>query len=227
MLGRYMMIETMAAAPTTPRGSPARSVAIGDVRRVDSRHYTAGTAGTTAPCSPVHTEGTKNDGGVDWSSRTRVGHGAHHRVIADPSHATATVIMRLPSQVVTAPTPRRSSPSRRGTVSTATRPSCASSASACATRAARRSGCRPPATSSTSPSATSTTKSPTTRPSSLRSPRTPPTHPLGARDAAGPPRRHRRRRVADRRGDDPNDPLSPSNVRAVRQSSYGSRPLRR
>lgn len=101
MLGRIMIIEGDALVSKLAQGwEPGKAVVIGDTRRVDSRTYMAQTAGTTASIEPVHTQGTASDGGVDWLFMHPGWGSVIITAITDPSHATAVVLMTLPGRVV-------------------------------------------------------------------------------------------------------------------------------
>ena len=80
----------------------SKTVVLGDRRRSDGKTYEALNAATTGTNRPVHSEGALFDGdpGVQWQYRDP-GYG-YVRItgVTDSTHAAATVIDRLPSEVV-------------------------------------------------------------------------------------------------------------------------------
>src|ERR1043165_716940 len=78
-----------------------QTVAIGDRRRSDGKNYEALTAGVTGTNRPVHTDGAVYDGAaVQWVFRDP-GYGyVTITGFTSPSVVTATVVDRLPAQVV-------------------------------------------------------------------------------------------------------------------------------
>jgi hypothetical protein len=103
MAGRYMMIEDDGLGPDTIPWQSGKVVAANDIRRVGNRHYIAITPGTSGGVQPVHTEGIRADGdAVAWQFLHPGWGVVLINSVIDPSHATATVIMRLPDHVVTA-----------------------------------------------------------------------------------------------------------------------------
>lgn len=90
---------------TIPAWEVSKVITLGERRRSDGKTYEALNGATTGTSRPVHTEGALNDGdsGVQWQYRDP-GYGyAKITGVTSPTVATATVIDRLPSQVIGAP----------------------------------------------------------------------------------------------------------------------------
>lgn len=86
---------------TTP-WSAGKSVNGGDVYTSDGHWYQAQASGTTGGVKPVHTEGTRSDGGVVWSY-LHSGYGtAKITEVTNSKTAKAQVILRMPSGIKTA-----------------------------------------------------------------------------------------------------------------------------
>lgn len=62
-VGRLIYLEQ---ADFTQPWEVAKTVALGEIRRSDGKYYRALNAGTTGTLRPTHSEGTWNDGAVDW-----------------------------------------------------------------------------------------------------------------------------------------------------------------
>lgn len=101
MVGGLIQLESKDLN-VIPAWEVGKTIAIGDRRRSDGKTYEALTAGTTGTDKPVHTEGALYDGsaGVQWQFRDP-GYG-YVKITAFTSTTvvSATVIDRLPSQVV-------------------------------------------------------------------------------------------------------------------------------
>lgn len=92
---------------TLPQWEVGKTIAIGDRVRSGLNNYIALTAATTGTVKPTHTDGARTDGspGVQWLF-TDDGWGVVViTAIADNEHATATVTKRLPGTLVGSGTP--------------------------------------------------------------------------------------------------------------------------
>lgn len=88
---------------TTAQWEPAKSITIGDIRRVDSRNYQAATSGTTGTIIPSHAEGSVYDGdtGVQWTFLDPgYGYGTITAVSSDNRSASVTVNSRIPNGAI-------------------------------------------------------------------------------------------------------------------------------
>ncbi len=87
---------------TTTPWSASKSVSASGVYTSDGHWYQAQGAGTTGSSKPVHTEGTRSDGGVTWAY-LHSGYGiAEITGVTDGKTATAHVVSRLPDGIKTA-----------------------------------------------------------------------------------------------------------------------------
>ncbi|MGS4947434.1 hypothetical protein ACVDG3_18300 [Meridianimarinicoccus sp. RP-17] len=94
--------------PTTPWG-PNQTVAVDDRRTYDGRIYEARTAGSTGGTPPTHTTGialVETGAGISWTYISDDTGVVRITSVSSATQATATVLRRLPSAVVAAPTHR-------------------------------------------------------------------------------------------------------------------------
>jgi hypothetical protein len=95
-VGSYFKIEEVLASKHD-KWEPGKSVSSGNTRWYEGNLYEATTTGTTGGRPPIHTEGTESDGTVSWAF---LHDGAGYFEITAFTNATtvsATVIKRLPS----------------------------------------------------------------------------------------------------------------------------------
>lgn len=106
-VGKLFYLE-QPAIDSVPVWETSKSTAINDIRRADSNYYRANTAGKTGTLRPSHTEGMSYDGwggtgtddtGVQWQY-LHSGFGIVRITAASGTTATATVISRIPENVV-------------------------------------------------------------------------------------------------------------------------------
>lgn len=106
-VGKLFYLE-QPAIDSVPVWETSKSTAINDIRRADSNYYRANTAGKTGTLRPSHTEGMAYDGwggtgtddtGVQWQY-LHSGFGIVRITAASGTTATATVISRIPENVV-------------------------------------------------------------------------------------------------------------------------------
>lgn len=106
-VGKLFYLE-QPAVDGVPVWETNKSTAINDIRRADSNYYRANTAGKTGTLRPSHTEGMSWDGwggtsdgdtGIQWEY-LHSGFGIVRITAAAGTTATATVISRIPSNVV-------------------------------------------------------------------------------------------------------------------------------
>lgn len=108
-VGKLFYLE-QPAVDSIPVWETSKTTAINDVRRADSNYYRANTAGKTGTLRPSHDEGMAWDGwggsgdtdtGVQWEYlHSGFGIARITAVALDALSATATVISRIPSNVV-------------------------------------------------------------------------------------------------------------------------------
>lgn len=105
--GKLFYLE-QPAIDAVPVWETSKDTLVDDVRRADSNYYRANTAGKTGTLRPSHTEGMSWDGwggsgsgatGVQWQY-LHSGFGIVRITSASGTTATATVISRIPSNVV-------------------------------------------------------------------------------------------------------------------------------
>jgi len=105
--GKLFYLE-QPAIDAVPVWETSKDTLVDDVRRADSNYYRANTAGKTGTLRPSHTEGMSWDGwggsgsgatGVQWQY-LHSGFGIVRITAASGTTATATVISRIPSNVV-------------------------------------------------------------------------------------------------------------------------------
>ena len=78
-----------------------KSVSTGDIYMSDGKYYSAVAGGTTGTVKPVHTEGSRSDGGVEWEY-AHSGYGTARIVtVRNGNTAEATVIDELPANIDT------------------------------------------------------------------------------------------------------------------------------
>jgi len=95
-VGSYFKIEEVLASKHD-KWEPGKSVSSGNTRWYEGNLYEATTTGTTGGRPPIHTEGTESDGTVSWAF---LHDGAGYFEITAFTNATtvnATVVKRLPS----------------------------------------------------------------------------------------------------------------------------------
>lgn len=80
----------------------AKSVSIGNTRTFELNLYKATTAGTTGIRPPIHTEGTESDGVVSWEFMHDGSGYAQITAYTNSTTVTATVIKRLPDSALSA-----------------------------------------------------------------------------------------------------------------------------
>ena len=106
-VGKLFYLE-QPAVDAVPVWETSKTTAINDVRRAESNYYRANTAGKTGSLRPSHTEGMAWDGwggtgtddtGIQWEY-LHSGFGIARITAAAGNTATATVISRIPSNVV-------------------------------------------------------------------------------------------------------------------------------
>lgn len=106
-VGKLFYLE-QPAVDGVPVWETNKTTAINDIRRADSNYYRANTAGKTGTLRPSHTEGMSWDGwggtgdgdtGIQWEY-LHSGFGIARITAASGTTATATVISRIPSNVV-------------------------------------------------------------------------------------------------------------------------------
>lgn len=106
-VGKLFYLE-QPAIDSVPVWETSKTTAINDIRRADSNYYRANTAGKTGTLRPSHTEGMAFDGwggtgesdtGVQWQY-LHSGFGIVRITAASGTTATATVISRIPENVV-------------------------------------------------------------------------------------------------------------------------------
>ena len=86
---------------TTQPWSAGKTVNGGDIYTSDNKYYAAEGSGTTGAVKPVHSEGTKSDGGVVWRY-LHAGYGiVKISAVTSATQATAQVISRLPDNINT------------------------------------------------------------------------------------------------------------------------------
>lgn len=86
---------------TTPWAA-SKSVSVGNIMTSDGHYYRAASSGTTGTIKPVHTEGTRSDGAVNWEY-IHSGYGVVKiTAVSSATSATATVQDRLPASISTA-----------------------------------------------------------------------------------------------------------------------------
>lgn len=108
-VGKLFYLE-QPAVDSIPVWETSKTTAINDIRRADSNYYRANTAGKTGTLRPSHDEGMAWDGwggsgdtdtGVQWEYlHSGFGIARITAVALDALSATATVISRIPSNVV-------------------------------------------------------------------------------------------------------------------------------
>ena len=110
-IGSLIMLEDPDPGKIKPY-QPAETIVINSQQRNGGNVYQAlagftwAAGDTTQRYVPVHTEGTANDGEIDWLY-LHSGYGwAQITAVGGPTSATATVLSRLPTAVTTAPTQR-------------------------------------------------------------------------------------------------------------------------
>jgi hypothetical protein len=110
-VGSLILLEDPDPGKIKPY-QPAETIALNAIQRNGGNVYQALNAftwvagDTTQRYVPVHTEGTANDGEVDWLY-LHSGYGwAQITAVGSATSATVTVLSRLPAAVVTAPTRR-------------------------------------------------------------------------------------------------------------------------
>ena len=87
----------------TPQWEAAKTVTLGDIRRVENRNYQAASSGTTGTIVPSHTSGTVTDGntGVEWLFLDPgYGWGEITAVASGGASASVTVQSRIPNGAV-------------------------------------------------------------------------------------------------------------------------------
>lgn len=86
---------------STKPWAASKSVNAGDIYMSDNKYYTAVAGGTTGSVKPVHTEGSRSDGGVEW----RYSHSGYGiaRIVSFTSakEVLATVLNELPKDIST------------------------------------------------------------------------------------------------------------------------------
>ncbi|MHA8112855.1 phage tail protein [Kosakonia cowanii] len=106
-VGKLFYLE-QPAVDGVPVWETNKTTAINDIRRADSNYYRANTAGKTGTLRPSHTDGMSWDGwggtgdgdtGIQWEY-LHSGFGIARITAAAGTTATATVISRIPSNVV-------------------------------------------------------------------------------------------------------------------------------
>ena len=70
-----------------------------DIRLSDNKYYMSKTGGTTGSIKPVHSEGTRSDGGVSWTYMHDGSGIAKITAFISPTQVTAEVVRRLPDMV--------------------------------------------------------------------------------------------------------------------------------
>lgn len=101
-VGTLLLLEQIIT-DETHMWEAAKSVTIGDVRRVENRNYQALNSGTTGTIIPSHTRGAVYDGdsGVQWQFLDAgYGWGIITAVASDGASATVTVQSRIPDGAV-------------------------------------------------------------------------------------------------------------------------------
>lgn len=101
-IGALFLIE-QRNVDDTKAWEAAKTVTIGDVRRVENRNYQALTSGTTGTITPSHTRGAATDGntGVQWQFLDAgFGWGRITAVNSAGTVATVTVLSRIPNEAV-------------------------------------------------------------------------------------------------------------------------------
>lgn len=76
---------------------PGKSISSGAFRHYDGNLYTATTTGTTGGRPPIHTEGTESDGGVSWQFLHNGAGYAKITAYTSGTSVTADVVSRLPA----------------------------------------------------------------------------------------------------------------------------------
>lgn len=100
-VGRLLYLEQKKANAILP-WETAKAITAGDIRRSDGKNYVALNSATTGTMKPTHTEGAEYDGttGVQWEY-LEPGYGwVEITGFTSGTVATATVVSRLPDQVV-------------------------------------------------------------------------------------------------------------------------------
>lgn len=101
-VGTLLLLEQVIDDDTR-MWEPAKSVTLGDVRRVESRNYQALNSGTTGTITPTHTRGAAYDGhaGVQWQFLDPgYGWGEITAVASGGQSASVTVQSRIPNGAV-------------------------------------------------------------------------------------------------------------------------------
>ncbi len=98
-IGSLILLESNPNVTVTP-WEVSKAVASGDLRRSDGNIYQSATTASTGSVKPTHTEGTRSDGTVSWTY-LHSGYGwARITAVASGTSATATVLSYLPAAVV-------------------------------------------------------------------------------------------------------------------------------
>lgn len=96
MVGQYVRLNY---APDVPIWYAGMSVTVGMTVKSDGNYYQAQNTGTAGNIKPIHTEGTKSDGSINWTY-VHSGYGiVKINEVIDEANATATVINTLPSEI--------------------------------------------------------------------------------------------------------------------------------
>jgi hypothetical protein len=86
---------------STKPWAASKTVSAGDIYTSDSKYYNAVTGGTTGSVKPVHTEGTRSDGAVDWRY-AHSGYGTAKIIsVKDAKTAEASVVNEMPKGINT------------------------------------------------------------------------------------------------------------------------------
>ena len=99
-VGSYFKIAEVLASKHD-QWEPGKSISVGNTRWYEDNLYEATSAGTTGGRPPIHTEGTESDGAVNW---VFLHDGAGYfqiTAVASATSATANVIKRLPTTSAT------------------------------------------------------------------------------------------------------------------------------
>ena len=99
-VGSYFKIAEVLASKHD-QWEPGKSVSSGNTRWYEGNLYQATSTGTTGGRPPIHTEGTESDGAVSWAFLHDGGGYFQITAVASATSATANVIKRLPTTSAT------------------------------------------------------------------------------------------------------------------------------
>ena len=99
-VGSYFKIAEVLASKHD-QWEPGKSVSSGNTRWYEGNLYQATSTGTTGGRPPIHTEGTESDGVVSWAFLHDGGGYFQITAVASATSATANVIKRLPTTSAT------------------------------------------------------------------------------------------------------------------------------